>query len=309
MLRTPANGREFYVMYGQTEAAPRISYLPPEYAEDNPDCIGVAVPGGNLSLVDDDNLPILEAGLAGELVYKGPNIMVGYALQPDDLATKEVIAKLYTGDIAIMKANGLFKIVGRKARFVKPFGLRLNLDDIEIYLNDSLKTGPFYLSGTDQKIVVFYVSKDVNEHNLLNNLSEYYSLPTTLFKLQRLDDIPLMANGKVNYKVLQNYGVAQASGFTSIVSFLGQFLIGSIREFFAIMLDFSDQWQSVEEIFRIQFPRADIRAEDSFISLGGDSLKHIEVSLCLEDYLGDLPDDWHDMSVKDLQSLKNGKHV
>ncbi|MEM6727968.1 MAG: AMP-binding protein, partial [Pseudomonadota bacterium] len=124
-------GPDFFVMYGQTEAAPRISYLHPETAAKVPGSIGRAIPGGRLSLAEETGAEITETGVSGELIYEGPNVMVGYAQSRADLTFVEDIPRLATGDIAHMDSDGLFHIDGRSARFVKPFGLRISLDEVE----------------------------------------------------------------------------------------------------------------------------------------------------------------------------------
>ena len=73
-------GWDLLVMYGQTEATARMAYLPPELALEHPDRVGVAIPGGRFELG-----PIPGRDDAGELIYHGPNVMLGYATEPDDL--------------------------------------------------------------------------------------------------------------------------------------------------------------------------------------------------------------------------------
>lgn len=128
-------GRRFYVMYGQTEATARIAYLPPELAADNPTSIGVAVPGGQLQLVDGEGAPIDASHVHGELVYRGPNVMLGYATAPSDLARgDELGGVLPTGDIAWRDERGLYFIAGRRKRFIKINGNRIGLDEVEQFL-------------------------------------------------------------------------------------------------------------------------------------------------------------------------------
>ena len=118
-------GARFYVMYGQTEATARMAFLPPELAVRRPAAIGRAIPGGELRLEPVDGQP----DDVGELVYRGPNVMMGYAQHPDDLAEGALLDELRTGDLARFHADdGVFEIVGRRSRFVKPFGLRIDLD-------------------------------------------------------------------------------------------------------------------------------------------------------------------------------------
>ncbi|MDX5312589.1 MAG: AMP-binding protein, partial [Rhodococcus sp. (in: high G+C Gram-positive bacteria)] len=123
-------GWRFFVMYGQTEATARMAYLPPHLAAEHPDTIGVPVPGGAFRID-----PVPEAGDgAGELVYTGPNVMLGYATDPSDLALGRTVDELRTGDLAVRTDAGLYRIVGRRSRFAKLFGLRIDLQRIESVL-------------------------------------------------------------------------------------------------------------------------------------------------------------------------------
>ena len=94
-------GRRFIVMYGQTEATARMSYLPAEKALEKRGSIGIAIPGGRLSLVDEDGNEITESDTVGELVYHGDNVPPGYAECGGDLAKgDERHGRLETGDMA-----------------------------------------------------------------------------------------------------------------------------------------------------------------------------------------------------------------
>ena len=115
-------GFKFFVMYGQTEATARISYVPFETLGEKAGSIGVAIPNGSLH-VDDDT---------GELVYRGANVMLGYAECLEDLAKgDECGGVLRTGDLARQDDDGFFHITGRLKRFLKLFGKRFNLDEVE----------------------------------------------------------------------------------------------------------------------------------------------------------------------------------
>ncbi|WP_052372032.1 AMP-binding protein [Nocardia otitidiscaviarum] len=117
-------GFRFYVMYGQTEATARMAYLPPELAATHPDCIGVPVPGGSFTLE-----PVDEGG--HELVYHGPNVMLGYAESPADLTLGPTHTALRTGDLACRTEDGLYRVIGRRSRFAKIYGLRIDLQRVE----------------------------------------------------------------------------------------------------------------------------------------------------------------------------------
>ena len=106
-------GAKFYVMYGQTEATARMAYLPPEIARRRPSAIGRPIPGGCLELRPVDGLP----DDVGELVYRGPNVMLGYATNDADLALGATLTELRTGDIGRFHADdGVFEIVGRRSQ-------------------------------------------------------------------------------------------------------------------------------------------------------------------------------------------------
>ena len=124
-------GRRFFVMYGQTEAGPRISYVPPEAAEAAPDAIGVPLPGVTITLQDESGKPVA-AGETGEMHIRSPGVMLGYAQCSADLSLgDEMGGSLATGDLAQLGPDGLLRIVGRLSRMIKVYGLRVNLEDVE----------------------------------------------------------------------------------------------------------------------------------------------------------------------------------
>src|SRR3974377_1789978 len=131
-------------MYGQTEATARIAYLPPDRVRDKPGSIGVAIPGGQLSLDQD----------TGELLYAGPNVMLGYAESRSDLAKgDELRGRLRTGDIARRDDDGHYYIVGRLKRFLKVYGKRFSLEEMEEVLARH-GCSSVACCGTDDHIVV-----------------------------------------------------------------------------------------------------------------------------------------------------------
>src|SRR4029079_1141810 len=117
-----------------------------------PQAIGKAIPGGTIEILDEAGCPIAEAGRPGQLAYSGPNVMMGYAESTAALATDETPRHLATGDIAKWNEAGLVESVGRVGRFVKPFGIRVNLDEVEA---DVRRTAPAAAcTGTDEYIVI-----------------------------------------------------------------------------------------------------------------------------------------------------------
>lgn len=119
----------FFVMYGQTEATARLSYLPPERLKDKLGSIGKGIPGVKLQVLNDSGQPV-KPGEVGEIVAQGDNITAGYlAPDPDRQGFRD--GKLYTGDLAKVDDDGFIYVVGRKKDFIKPFGYRIGCSEIE----------------------------------------------------------------------------------------------------------------------------------------------------------------------------------
>jgi len=123
---------KFYTMYGQTEASPRMSYLNPRKILIKKGSIGKPLMGSKFYLIDENKKIIKKPYTNGELIFKGSNVSLGYAKNINDLKKGDQNNKLlYTGDIAYRDKDDYYYIVGRKSRFIKLYGIRLNLEDIE----------------------------------------------------------------------------------------------------------------------------------------------------------------------------------
>lgn len=194
------NGKRFFVMYGQTEASPRISYLPAEKAVDKYGSIGIPIPEGKMSIIDENDKEITTPYTDGELVYYGPNVCMGYAECREDLQKgDENHGCLHTGDVAHFDEEGFFYITGRKKRFVKIWGNRCNLDAIE-QLVKSITTDCACV-GIDDYVTI-YVTKDNQEELIKNLLSHKTGLNPQAFCVKTISSIPKMDSGKIDYKCL-----------------------------------------------------------------------------------------------------------
>jgi len=120
-----------YSFIRSPEATARMAYLPPDLARTRSEAIGRPIPGGSFSLEPIEGWP---GDDTGELVYRGANVMTGYAHTPDDLATGALVDTLRTGDIARCGNDGLYEVIGRTSRFVKMYGLRIDLQQAEAAL-------------------------------------------------------------------------------------------------------------------------------------------------------------------------------
>lgn len=196
-----ANGKQFVVMYGQTEAAPRMSYLPVDMAVEKSSSIGIAIPGGKLMVVDGDGNEIKSPEIEGELVYKGENVCLGYAELRADLAKgDENYGELHTGDIAKFDEDGFFYITGRMKRFVKIWGNRTNLDAIEQLVK--VITPNCACGGVDDLITIFVIEDGLDD-SIKALLVEKTGFNPRAFQVKKIDAIPVKTSGKIDYPELQ----------------------------------------------------------------------------------------------------------
>ncbi|NKX53986.1 non-ribosomal peptide synthetase [Arthrobacter mobilis] len=264
-------GWELFVMYGQTEATARMAYLPPELAAAHPGTIGVPVPGGAFRI---DPVPGLDDG---ELVYTGPNVMLGYAERPEDLAAGRTIEELRTGDLARQHPTGLYEVVGRRSRFVKIVGLRIDLGQVERILAGLGVAAAS--AGSDERLVV--AVEGGHDTDLLGKvLAQDLGLPRAAVEVHAVEHLPRLATGKLDYPAILALAEPCPAPAASGAPGDGP---ADVRRIFAEVLECPD-----------------VRDEDTFVSLGGDSLSYVAASIRLEKALGNLPPDWHLVPVGEL---------
>ncbi|WP_291270432.1 AMP-binding protein [Geothrix sp.] len=190
---------DFYVMYGQTEASARISYLPPSQLERKLGSIGIPIPDGRLSLRPVD-------GLEGqhELIYEGPNVMMGYAESIADLAKgDELLGSLATGDLATVDEDGFFTLVGRLNRFAKLFGNRVGLEDLERMVERDFKCSAAAIEGENQLFLFLETLHDAIPDSIALSISKSLQVPPNSIKIIHLDAIPRSSSGKMDYLALR----------------------------------------------------------------------------------------------------------
>lgn len=269
-----ARGFDLFVMYGQTEATARMAYLPPEFAATAPEAIGRPIPGGRFVI---DAEPGADAG---ELVYLGPNVMMGYAEDPADLALGRTMHELRTGDLARQRPDGLYQIVGRMSRFVKVFGLRIDLDRLQQLLADEgLDTRT---ASEDERLLVFARS-DRLATRARARASALAGIPAHVVSSYAVSEFPRTASGKPDTAALVRHARAVDQQAVNRERGTGPVDAETIRTLYAAVLD-----------------RPDAGIEDSFAGMGGDSLSYVEASLRLEALLGRLPRDWPELSAREL---------
>lgn len=250
------------IFYGQTEASPRIAILQPGRQGADAGSIGQTLAGGRLWLEQ------------GELVYEGPNVMLGYARTRTELAAPAGPRRLYTGDLAEPLANGSFHITGRKSRFIKPGGKRISLDEIEHFVHDSGISALAAGQGEDLALFALAGTDSAALHRLV---ADKYQLPEQKLQVQVLAEFPYLASGKPDYKSLAARSPA---------------LPGAAN---------------LDAVLKAALRRQKIDAARSFAELGGDSLAWLEVQMALGTRLGQVPQAWETLPVRDLLALKPGK--
>ncbi|HKH55984.1 MAG TPA: AMP-binding protein [Propionibacteriaceae bacterium] len=259
------HGWGLYVMYGQTEATARMSYLEPREAEQHPDSIGRPIPGGTLRI----DTPSADG--VGELVYSGPNVMMGYASKPADLAQPGTLAELRTGDLARRDGEDRFTIVGRASRFAKLLGHRIDLDQLQGKLRGY---DPELVCVSDDSRLLVAVTR-ADPTLIRRAVSRLTGLPPLLVSVRQYAEIPRLPNGKPDLPAL-------AASPNVDLKPVGD-LVDTLRRAYEQALGYDHVAESA-----------------TFVQLGGDSLSFVELSVRLEELLGRLPNGWPEMSIHEL---------
>ena len=198
-------GRQFIVMYGQCEATARMAYLPWERSLDKIGAMGVAIPGGAFELIDVDGNVINAPQVTGELRYRGDNVTLGYATEAADLVKRdEWGGVLETGDMAQVDEDGFYTIVGRKKRFLKLYGNRVNLDEAERLLKARFPEADCACGGRDDHLTVFATDEAVLPQ-MRAYLAEKTGLNQNGFFIRAIPEIPKNEAGKTLYMELEKF--------------------------------------------------------------------------------------------------------
>ena len=189
-------GKRFIATYGQSECTARMAYLPAELALTKTCSIGFAEPGGKLSILDHDGNESFSGEVEGEMVYRGENVTLGYAETITDLIKgDENHGVMHTGDLARRDADGCYFIIGRLKRFLKIFGLRIGLDEVETMIKGQYHVD-CYCKGDDQKLTIL-----VTDPKMVEVLPGFIEEKTHLFhknvEVQVVDALLRNEAGKV----------------------------------------------------------------------------------------------------------------
>ncbi len=189
---------KFISMYGASEATSRMSYLPFKFMRSKLGSIGKGL-NNSFSLIKNNKF-IKRPNERGEIFYSGKNVFMGYSKNFKDLRygnQKRYV--LATGDLGYFDKDGFYYITGRKNRYVKIYGMRVNLDEIELSLKEKFKQ--CYVNSKNNKIVIY--SKVPHQFEKISNfLFERFKINKNIFKFCKLKKIPLKSNNKIDYKKL-----------------------------------------------------------------------------------------------------------
>jgi len=199
-----------FIMYGQTEASARLSYLPPEYLEKKLGSIGKGIPGVEIRVLNEKGEQV-QPGEVGEIVARGPNIMQGYWNSPDE--TREVLDEkgLHTGDLARVDADGFIYIVDRKKDMIKSGAHRVSAKEIEDTLLEEPSVLECAVIGIDDEMMgeaikAFVVPvkwDDRSEDRLLNSCKKRlppYKVPRAI---EFMRSLPKSGAGKIMKALLK----------------------------------------------------------------------------------------------------------
>lgn len=273
--RLESRGAELVVMYGQTEATARMGYLPPHLARSRAGAIGVAIPGGAFRV---DRPHDSDPEAPGELVYTGPNVMMGYARESDDLARGPELTELRTGDLARIAPDGLVEIVGRMGREAKIFGHRIDLGRVEAALAER-GLDAWCVGEPDRLVVVTRQADRVRDAS--SGAVASSGLPASAVEVLVVDEPPRTPAGKIDQMALRELVAARDRGAPAEAA-------GSPGELIAHALGLDV---------------LELDPEASFVDLGGDSLTYVVLSTRLEDRVPGLPRDWHLWPIGELDDL------
>jgi acyl-CoA synthetase (AMP-forming)/AMP-acid ligase II len=197
-----ARGGRFYVMYGQTEAGPRMACQELTGPAGDATAAGWPLPDGEFQILDESGRP-RPPGEPGQVRYRGPGVMQGYAQSRADLGRgDENRGVLDTGDIGYLGPDGKLFIVGRSKRFAKVGGIRCNLDEIERAAAGI--AAPAAVLPDEDSIVVFWPESALeNPREAAIQLARVLAFPAGAVRFRLVEAIPQLESGKTDYAALR----------------------------------------------------------------------------------------------------------
>lgn len=201
---------EIFIMYGQTEATARLSYLPPQLLPEKLGSIGNGIPGVELQVVDSCGDPVV-VGETGEIVARGDNIALGYLGNPEATSQKFIDGALQTGDLAMVDEDGFIYIVDRESDILKPNGMRVSSQKVEsivMRLPGVVQTAVIGVPDAErgEAVRVYAVlAPDVHleEQAIIAHCRQHMARPVAPTQVRFVKQLPLNSNGKVMHAKLR----------------------------------------------------------------------------------------------------------
>jgi len=191
---------KIYHVYGLTEACPRVSYLPPDYFDKHPDCVGIPLKSVSIKILN-SNKRECRTNEEGVLYIKGDNVMLGYYKEPEK--TRDVLKKgwLCTGDIAVINDAGFLKIKGRNDDMIIKSGMNIYPAEIEGVLKQDPRVKEVLVYGFDNILGIQIGMKIVSDFSSVNDVKQFcakllppFQIPT---KIELVDELPKNGSGKI----------------------------------------------------------------------------------------------------------------
>ncbi len=198
---TKKQGKDFFIMYGQTEASPRMAYYLVEDKEYKEGIIGKPIKGGRLLIKDNKNKIIKEPNKIGRIFYYGPNIFSGYANNSKHLKNQRKRNYLNTGDIGKFDVEGNYYISGRSSRYIKIEDKRISLDELENLISE--KNKDVVCTFKEKKIIVWYTDYNLDLKKTYMKIKENTSVGKRNFIFRFIEEFPKNSSGKVLFKELK----------------------------------------------------------------------------------------------------------
>jgi amino acid adenylation domain-containing protein len=301
---------ELWNMYGPTETTIWSTIKKVENAQ-SPMPIGSPIRGTRVYVLNDQQVPA-PIGVPGELYIAGDGVARGYHRRPDltaerflnDPFSSDGNTRMYrTGDLVRAAEDGELSYLGRLDRQVKIRGFRIELGEIEAAISEQDNMQQCVVDvheplGGSKRLVAYLILEDIGRPIGVDALREClasrlpeYMIPTAVVTL---DAFPLTPNNKVDRKALpaptrEHYAPLPKAVETSAGG--ARAASGSLGE------EIIQRWQKYFGVHTIDL-------DSNFVSLGGDSLTYIQVLSELEDMLGEVPDDWERLTIRDLADRK-----
>ncbi len=193
-----SNGKTFLTMYGQCEATAAISYLPSDLNLEKEGSIGIPIKVGSMTLLDQQGTVIDKENENGEICYEGPNVAMGYSTCGEDLIRgDDWKGCLRSGDLAKRDADGFYYITGRIKRYIKMFGNRISLDEIDDRIMEALHIRSASV-GEDDDLFIF-VTGDEEKTAVTDFVIRNYPGIRTGIRVVIIEDFPKNEAGKIRY--------------------------------------------------------------------------------------------------------------